>query len=72
MAYSDWIIQYEFHKRPIYKRASQVALAVKNPSANTGEVQDTGSIPGSRKYPRGGNGNPFRYSCLENSMDRGA
>jgi len=35
-------------------------------------VGDRGSIPGSGKYSGGGNGNPFQYSCLENSMDRGA
>ena len=29
-------------------------------------------IPGSGRYPREGNGNPIQYSCLENSMDRGA
>ena len=35
-------------------------------------VGDLGSIPGSGR-PRGeGNGNPLQYSCLENSMDRGA
>ena len=33
---------------------------------------DTGSIPGSGRSPREGNGNPFQYSCLENPMDRGA
>ena len=33
---------------------------------------DTGSIPGSGRSPGEGNGNPFQYSCLENSMDRGA
>ena len=33
---------------------------------------DRNSIPGSGRYPREGNGNPFRYSCLENPMDRGA
>ena len=33
---------------------------------------DLGSIPGSGRYPREGNGNPLQYSCLENSMDRGA
>ena len=32
---------------------------------------DTGSIPGSRRSPREGNGNPLQYSCLENPMDRG-
>ena len=31
-----------------------------------------GSIPGSGRSPGEGNGNPLRYSCLENSMDRGA
>ena len=31
-----------------------------------------GLVPGSRRSPGEGNGNPFQYSCLENSMDRGA
>ena len=30
-----------------------------------------GSIPGSGRSPGEGNGNPFRHSCLKNSMDRG-
>ena len=42
---------------------------VKNPPANAG---DTGSIPEWGRSPQGGNGNPFQYSCLENSTDRGA
>ena len=29
-------------------------------------------IPGSGRFPGGGNGNPLQYSCLENSMNRGA
>ena len=33
---------------------------------------DLGSIPGSGKSPREGNGNPLQYSCLENPMDGGA
>ena len=45
---------------------------VKNLSANAGDVSDTGLIPGSRRSPGGGHGNPFWYSCLENPMDRGA
>ena len=52
-------------------RASQVALVVKNPSAIAGDVKDSGSIPGLGRSPRGGHGNPFQYSCLENPMDRG-
>ena len=35
-------------------------------------VGDPGLIPGSGRSPGEGNGNPLRYSCLENSMDRGA
>ena len=34
--------------------------------------RDPGSIPGSGRSPGEGNGNPLQYSCLENSMDRGA
>ena len=45
---------------------------VKNPSANAGDSGDTGLIPGSGRSPGEGNGNPFHYSCLKNSMDRGA
>ena len=33
---------------------------------------DPGSIPGLEKSPGGEHGNPLQYSCLENSMDRGA
>ena len=33
---------------------------------------DPGSIPGSGRSPGGGNGNPLQYSCMENSIDRGA
>ena len=42
---------------------------VKNLPANTG---DTGSIPGLRRSPSEGNGNPLQYSCLGNFMVRGA
>ena len=53
-------------------RASQGALVVKNPPPNAGNIRDAGSIPGSGRFPEGGNGNPLQRSCLENSMDRGA
>ena len=45
---------------------------VKNPPANAGDTRETGLIPGSGRSPREGNGNPLQYSCLGNSMDRGA
>ena len=51
--------------------ASQVALVVKNPSANTGDMRDVGSIPGFQRSLGGGTGNPLQY-CLGNPMDRGA
>ena len=44
----------------------------KNPSASAGDARDMGLIPRSGRSSGGGNGNPFQYSCLENSMDRGA
>ena len=33
---------------------------------------DLGSVPGLGRYPGGGKGYPLQYSCLKNSMDRGA
>ena len=35
-------------------------------------AEDPGSIPGSGRSPEEGNGYPFQYSCLGNSMDRRA
>ena len=48
---------------------SQVALVVKNPSANAGDMRDMGLIPGSGRSPEEDHGNPLQYSGLENSMD---
>ena len=48
----------------------KVALLVKKPPANAGDVRDRGSIPGLRRPPGGGHDNPLQYSCLEISMDR--
>ena len=42
---------------------------VKCSAHNAGDV---GLIPGSRRSPGEGNGNPLKYSCLENPMDGGA
>ena len=46
-----------------------MALVVKNLPAVAGDIS---LIPGSRRSPGGGHGNPLQYSCLENPMDRGA
>ena len=47
-----------------------MALVVKNPPANAGDVEDVDFICGSRRFPGEGNSNPLQYSCLENLTDR--
>ena len=49
-----------------YMRTFQVALVVKNPPANAGDIRDAGLIPGSGRSPKGEYGNTLQYSCLEN------
>jgi len=49
-----------------------MALVLKNPPAKAKGVTDAGLIPGSGRSPGGGTGTPFRISCLDNPMDRGA
>ena len=41
-------------------------------TCNAGEPGDAGLIPGLGRSPEEENGNPFQYSCLGNTMDRGA
>ena len=53
-------------------KISRVAELVKNLPSNVGDAGDVGLIPGLGRFPGVGNGNPLQYSCLENSMDRGA
>ena len=60
-------------------RASQMVQVVKTkqnktkkPACNEGDTGYENSIPELGISPGEGNGNPFQYSCLENSMDRGA
>ena len=50
-------------------RAFPGGSAGKESACNVG---DPGLIPGLGRSPEEGNGNPLQYSCLENSMDRGA
>ena len=49
-----------------------MVLVVKNSPANSGDIKDKGSIPGSGRSSGGGHGNPLQSSCLENPMDTGA
>ena len=45
---------------------------VKNLPSSAGDPEDVDSIPGTGRSPGGGNDDPLEYSCLENSVDRGA
>ena len=58
----------------IYTRMHSMAFPggseVKNPPANARDSGDLGSIPGLGRSSGEGHGNPLRYSCLENPMDR--
>ena len=47
--------------------ASQVALMVKNPPANAGDIRDADLIPGFGRSPGRAHVSPHQYSCLENS-----
>ena len=63
---------WSFIKSNVSGRASQVALVVKSPPANAGDVREGGLIPGSGRAPGRGHGSVLQYSCLENPMDRRA
>ena len=56
----------EFELDSANKGFSPVALVVKNPLANAGDIGDVGSISGSEGSLGGGHSNPLQYSCLEN------
>ena len=49
---------------------SFMALVVKNPPANAVDPRDLGSVPGSGRSHREGNGNSFQYPCLKKSVER--
>ena len=67
-----YMYRYKYSYKYRYRWTSQVVLVVKNPPTKAGDVRDTGSIPVLGRCPREGHGNPLQYSCLENSMNRGA
>ena len=63
------------------KKKEEIVEEIINENISTEPLEDVMSdryasdmalIPGSGRSPRKGNGNSLQYSCLENSMDRGA
>ena len=57
---------------PIFKASFPGGAVIKKLPAKSGDARDLGSIPWLGRYLGVGNGNLLQYSCLENSMDRGA
>ena len=53
-----------------HKGLLRLALVVKHPPANAGDVREEGLVPVSGRSSGGGHSNPPQYSCLENPMDR--
>ena len=49
-----------------------MALVIKNPPPNAGDIRDVGSIPGLGRSTGGGHDNPLQYVCLGNPLDGGA
>ena len=45
---------------------------IKNLPAKAGDTGEAGLIPGSGRFPGGGNSNPLQYYCWENPVHRGA
>ena len=61
-----------FEEEETWRTGFPGGSVVKNPTAFPGDLGDPGSIPGLGRSPGEGKGSIFQYSCLENSMDRGA
>ena len=72
MIYNDVLVSGVQQSEYVYIWASLLAPLVKNPPAKAEDVRDVSSIPGLGRSPGGGHGNPLQFSCLENSMDKGA
>ena len=56
----------------ILKSGFPIGSDGKESACNAGDVRDADSNPWEGRSPGGGHGNPLQYSCLENSVDRGA
>ena len=56
----------------LYLTGSFVFLGGSDGKESAGNAADPSLIPGSGRSPGEGNGNPLHYTCLENSMNRGA
>ena len=69
---TPWLFLSRRKKKILLQQASLVVSLVAQKVKSACDVGDPGSILGSGRPPGKMNGNPLQYSCLENSMDRGA
>ena len=69
---SGWGVFVRFlqHKSTLPHTSSWFFHGGSDSKESTCNAGDLGSVPGSGRFPGGGNGNPLQYSCLENRMDR--
>ena len=65
--YKDGVIGVLYYRQGSTIQGFPHSSVGKSSACNAG---DPGSIPGWRRSPGEGNGNPLQYSCLENPMDR--
>ena len=63
-----YTVEWSLLLRILLSSVVSEGFLVKNPAS----AGDSGSFPESGRSPGGGNGNSLQYSCLKNSMDRGA
>ena len=70
---SEWIKEQDLNIWPIRNSMGLPGgTMVKNLPTNAGDAKRCRFDPWVRKIPAIGNSNPLQYSCLENSMDKGA
>ena len=60
-------LQYSCLENPMDGGTQWATHSGRESASNAGDIRDAGLIPGSRRSPRGGNGNPLQYSYLEKS-----
>ena len=67
-----WILYHLSHQWSLLNQQKSLLFCGSDNNESTCNVRDLGSIPGSGRSPREGNGYPLQNSCLENPMNRGA
>ena len=77
MVMVEQLCEYSENHWIVYFRRINFSILMGFPGGSDGKeftcnARDLGSISGSGRFPGEGNGYPHLYSCLENSMDRGA